>query len=135
MTHHLTPCPQLIKVRPTTLASLLTLFALPPLLDPSPHSLPPHTYYAVSSGHVVIMGRAFLSTQLSAKPREFVYKTVDCFTRPGSIQLVHDLESVVVEGTVNVPWFMVYYSTPAYAWDVRHTPPLPEYEHQALKSV
>lgn len=32
------------------------------------------------------------------KPRDFVYQTVDCFTRPGSVQMVHEEEATVLRG-------------------------------------
>lgn len=36
--------------------------------------------------------------QVAAKPRDFVYQTVDCFTRPGSVQMVHEDEATVLKG-------------------------------------
>lgn len=36
--------------------------------------------------------------QVAAKPRDFVYQTVDCFTRPGSVQMVHEEEATVLKG-------------------------------------
>lgn len=36
--------------------------------------------------------------QVMAKPRDFVYQTVDCFTRPGSVQMVHEEEATVLRG-------------------------------------
>eukprot|EP00611_Tribonema_gayanum_P004390 TRINITY_DN1356_c0_g1_i4.p1 TRINITY_DN1356_c0_g1~~TRINITY_DN1356_c0_g1_i4.p1 ORF type:complete len:605 (-),score=171.92 TRINITY_DN1356_c0_g1_i4:3-1703(-) len=39
---------------------------------------------------------SFVRCEVAAKPRDFVYRTVDCFTRPGSAQLVHGEEAVVL---------------------------------------
>eukprot|EP00904_Undaria_pinnatifida_P012537 jgi/Undpi1/8413/HiC_scaffold_25.g10881.m1 len=40
--------------------------------------------------------QSFRRHEVAAKPRDFVQKTIDCFTRPGSAQLVHEDEDIVV---------------------------------------
>ncbi|CAM9737898.1 unnamed protein product [Ectocarpus fasciculatus] len=39
---------------------------------------------------------SFRRQEVAAKPRDFVYQTVDCFTRPGSVQMVHEEEATVL---------------------------------------
>ncbi|CAM9387791.1 unnamed protein product, partial [Phaeothamnion confervicola] len=40
--------------------------------------------------------QSFRRMEVAAKGRDFVHRTIDCFTRPGSVQLVHPDESVVI---------------------------------------
>eukprot|EP00903_Cladosiphon_okamuranus_P016162 g14915.t1 len=41
--------------------------------------------------------KSFRRQEVAAKPRDFVYQTVDCFTRPGSVQMVHEEEATVLK--------------------------------------
>lgn len=45
--------------------------------------------------------------QVAAKPRDFVYQTVDCFTRPGSVQMVHEEEATVLKGEAKKAAFAI----------------------------
>ena len=45
-----------------------------------------------------IMGlRSFVKCEMCVQPGDELKKTVDCFTRPGAIQLIHDDAKVVEE--------------------------------------
>lgn len=48
------------------------------------------------------------SLQVAAKPRDFMAQTVDCFTRPGSVQMVHEDEATVAKGHKIITYTCLY---------------------------